>query len=133
MNNQKSDSGRQVNWLNYPTGLKELYIRLEVDNSSAQFSIDIQNKDQGVRELIWEQFIELKKVLENEMGEDAVWSKVEYNLAGQEISKVSWKIDNVSMYRETDKTPIFNFFKSKLIAFDKFYSEFKDVLFGLLK
>src|SRR5690554_7121783 len=63
----KGANGKRINWVNYPTRVKQIYIRLHAETKIARFSIDIQDKDEGVRMLVWEQFEELKKVLEEEM------------------------------------------------------------------
>lgn len=131
MNKLPSQSGKRINWLNYPTKIKPIYIRLHADNNSARFSIDIQYKDEDIRLLIWEQFEELKKVLENEMGE-GTWSVLSHNAAGQEISQISWTKEGLNMYKSTDVPKIISFFKEKLLAFDRFYSTYDEVLKGLV-
>lgn len=129
----RNEDGRRINWLNYPTSLKQIYVRLHADNQCARFSIEIQDKDEGVRDLIWEQFHELQKVMENEMPEPGVWSTNAFNLANQPIYRISWTLDDVNMYKTHDEEAIFEFYKKHLIGFDKFYTDFKEVLFGLLK
>ena len=129
----KNAEGKRINWLNYPTKLKQIYVRLHADNKCARFSIDIQAKDEGIRDLIWDQFIELKKVFEIEMTTEGIWSKEAYNAAGQNIYRISWEIDNVNMYERLDEERIFRFFGEHLMSFDRFYVEFREVLFGLLK
>lgn len=130
---RQNAEGKRINWLNYPTRLKQIYIRLTCDNHHARFSIEIQDKDEGIRQLIWDQLEELKVVLESEMPEPGLWDKNAYNVAGQEIYRVYWHIDNVNMYRTEDQQKIFDFFMNHLIGFDKFFVEYRDVLFGLLK
>src|SRR5690554_7794162 len=56
----KGANGKRINWVNYPTRVKQIYIRLHADTKIARFSIDIQDKDEGVRMLVWEQFEELR-------------------------------------------------------------------------
>tara|TARA_B100000508_G_scaffold24343_1_gene17488 strand:- start:18593 stop:19057 length:465 start_codon:yes stop_codon:yes gene_type:complete len=129
----KNAEGKRINWLNYPTKLKQIYIRLHADNNLARFSIEIQDKDPGIRDLIWEQFEELKKVLENEMPATGVWNKNAFNAANQPIYRISWEIENVNMYDRKDEEKIFNFFIDHLHGFDRFYVDFREVLFGLLK
>ena len=133
MNQYKNSRGKRINWLNYPTHLKEIYVRLHVDNQQAHFSIDIQCKDKEIRLLIWEQFEELRKVLENEMDDQGQWSKIAYNSAGQEISQIIWEINKVNIYQQNDQPIVFDFLKNKLISFDTFYQTYKDILIGLLK
>ncbi len=133
MSKHRSATGRRINWINYPTEIKFIFLRLEVDKFGARICFDIQAKDQSVREIIWEQMEELKKVMEISMGEDGIWN---YEYSTNEIvsfSRIKWEIDTVNFFRESDQEIIFNFFKVKLIAFDEFYQDFKDILILLIK
>lgn len=128
---ERSKSGRKVNWINYNSGIKFLFIRLEATSKNAIFSIDIQPKDDGVREIIYEQFTELKKVLEIEFNEPGNWREHFVLPNQQEISRIYWELDNVNMFKREDKQKIFDFFKLNLLAFDRFYSEFNEILIEL--
>lgn len=129
----KSANGKRVNWVNYPTHLKQLYVRLHADTETARFSIDIQAKDQGIRAIIWEQMTELKKVMEEEMNSSGLWEETAYNIAGQEISRISWTLEGVNMYEKADQDKIFGFFIPLLVGFDKFYTTYDEILIGLVR
>lgn len=129
----KGVSGKRINWVNYPTHLKQLYIRLHADTVIARFSIDIQAKDQGIRSIIWEQMTELKKVMEEEMNTKGLWEETAYNSANQLISRISWTLEDVNMYVKEDQDKIFNFFIPLLVGFDKFYTTYDDILIGLVR
>jgi hypothetical protein len=133
MNTVPSSTGKRINWINYPTKLKILYARCEVDENGALFSIDIQTKDPGIREIVWEQFQELKMVLETEVGSPGTWLDENFNAAGQPIKSVVWKLDGVNIYRGEDTSKIFTFLKEKLVGFDAFYQEYNEILFNLIK
>lgn len=133
MNNVPSSTGKKVNWLNYPTKLKIIYVRCEVDDSKARFSIDIQAKDEDISEIVWEQFQELKTVIENEIGSPGIWLEKNNNSAGQSIKSIVWDLENVSIHNNLDKDKIYLFLKEKLISFDRFYQEFNEILFNLIK
>ena len=133
MSKHKSTTGRRINWINYPTEIKFIFLRLEVDKFGARICFDIQAKDQVVREIIWEQMEELKKVMESSMGEDGSWN---YNFSTIEISsfsRIKWELDSVNIFRDSDQVVIFEFLEGKLIAFDEFYQNFKDIIILLVK
>ncbi|MDX1652092.1 MAG: DUF4268 domain-containing protein [Brumimicrobium sp.] len=132
VSSMRSSSGRKTNWLNYPTRLKEIHVRLDVNNQRARFSVDIQSTDEGVRALIWEQFLELRKVFEKEMKTPGVWSAKEFNTAGQEICSIYWDLNDVNMYEPKDEKKVFGFFRERLKNFDRFYEEYNEILFGLI-
>ena len=52
---QSSASGEEVNWINYKTGIKELYFKTDVDNKSARIAIEISLKDREMQELMFEE------------------------------------------------------------------------------
>ncbi|MGB0933627.1 MAG: DUF4268 domain-containing protein [Lishizhenia sp.] len=130
---ERSVSGRKVNWINYNSGIKFLFIRLDATSKKATFSIDIQPKDDGIREIVYEQFTELKKVLESEFSQPGIWEEAFVLPSQQEISRIYWELDNVNMFRREDKQKIFDFFKDNLLAFDRFYSEYNEILITLAR
>jgi hypothetical protein len=133
MNKHANVNGKRVNWLRYPIRMKEMYVRMTADNRSAIFSIEFQSTDNGILALLWEQMIELKMVLELEMGNDGDWMDETYNLAGQPICAIRWELENVNIYETSDAPVIYDFFEAKLLAFDRFYEEYKEVLYALMK
>lgn len=133
MSKTRSSNGRKMNWLNYPTDLKHIFLRLETDKSGARICFDIQVKDEGVRAIIWEQMEELKKLLTDAMGEPGDWI---FRYSTPEIpsfSRIQWELTGVNFFVDADKPKIFQFFKEKLIGFDSFYQDFKDILVNLVK
>ena len=49
MKRHKSADFSKVNWMNYKTGAKDLYFRLEADKRTAKICIDLQMEDSGIR------------------------------------------------------------------------------------
>lgn len=131
MSKHRSVNGRKMNWLNYPSDIPYIHIRLEADNRAARFCFDIQAKDAGVRSIIWEQLHELKTVIESEMGTEGLWLERYSSPVIPEFDRIQWELSGVSMFHEDDLPAIFGFFEDRLVHFDAFYQEFKDVLVNL--
>ncbi len=131
MRNVRSSSGRRMNWINYPTGVKDVYVRMETNGKSTIFALDIQPKDDGIRSILWEQMTELRRVLEDEMGEATEWSEYNREFAGRTISRVYWQTDQLNFFNDADLPAIRKFLREKVIAFDVFYEEFKEILITL--
>jgi hypothetical protein len=131
MNKIKSSNGRRMNWVNYPSDVKNVYVRLVVDSKSAYLSLDIQPKDAGIREILWEQMQELKKVMENSMNYEATWSEEVYTSEGRKYAQIKWELTNVNYFVKEDQAIIFEFLKNRLIEFDEFYQEYKEILISL--
>ena len=131
MNNESSVSGRQINWINYPTDVKDIYVRMEVDSKGVSLCFDIQPKSDSIREILWEQMTELKAVMESEMGIEADWNEESHFWNERLISRIKWENKELNYFNEDDVPKIIDFLKDKLIRFDKFYQEYKEILINL--
>lgn len=131
MNKYRSSNGRKMNWLNYPSDVKDVYIRLQADNEGARMCFDIQPKDEGVRAIVWEQMTELKKVMESSMNYETTWLEQLCSPEGRVFSRIMWEKEGLNFYNEEDHLAIFEFLKDRLIEFDEFYQEFKEILISL--
>lgn len=132
MSRVRSVKGRNNSWLNYPSEVKNIYIRLDADTDGVRFCFDIQGKDEGVRAIIWEQMYELKAVLESEMGTDGLWLENLSSLSVPEFNRIMWERKDLNYLDPEHKNEIFAFFKDRLVHFDIFYQDFKDILVNLV-
>jgi hypothetical protein len=132
MRKRVSTTGRRINWANYPTEVKNTYVRLISDGKLTAVCYDIQFKDEGVQAIFWEQLGELKKVMESSMNHPTKWNNSFLNAEGIKIKRISWELESVNFYSDQDWPIIQQFFKERLIEFDAFYQEFKDILISLV-
>ena len=127
----RSVNGRQMNWINYPTDLKDAYIRMEVDPKGVRLCYDIQPKDDGIRSILWEQMNEMKSLMVSEMGLEASWEEESHYWNGRLISRIKWEDNTLNYYNKEDIPKIYDFLKDKLVRFDKFYQAYKEILINL--
>lgn len=132
MKKYNADFGR-VRWVNYRSNVKDIFFRLNIDNKSATFSIEIQHKDEGLRELFFEQFEELKVVLYDNIREDLIWEPTAYNQNNQRISTIYSELNKVSIYNRDDWQSIFQFFEKRMIGLHTFWVEFEEIFKDLEK
>lgn len=123
-----SSNGRGINWINYPSDVKDVYIRLEADNKGARLCLDIQPKDDGIRSILWEQMGELRAVMESIVGKTDGWEEFHHYLGDRAVSRIFWEKADINFYNDEDEEAFKSFFKEKLIQFDEFYQEFKEIL-----
>lgn len=128
-----SSTGKRVNWLNYKTEVQDTYLRLICDGKTTAVCYDIQFKDAGIKAIFWEQLGELKKVLEASMQQDTSWEENFITKEGLSIGRISWTIQNLNFYNDKDWDKIYGFYKTRLVEFDEFYQEFKDILIALVE
>lgn len=122
---QLSAEGLKVNWINYKTGIKHLYFKMEVDKRSASIAIEIAHPDAGIQELFFEQFKELKTMLRSSLQEDWGWQLHATNDQGKTTSRIFKQIENVSIFNKNDWPALISFFKPRIIALDEFWSDAK--------
>jgi len=119
---QLSADGLRVNWVNYKTGIKHLFFKMETSNRSASIGIVIAHPDQGIQELFFEQFMELKTLLKNTLDEDWTWALYDTDEYGKTVSRIYKQLDGVSVYNRADWPELISFFKPRIIALDEFWS-----------
>lgn len=133
MRNTTTSSNKRINWLNYPTNLKHTYVRLLFNANEASLCYDVQFRDKDIQILFWEQLQELKTLIESSMGCPTIWLKEYENNEGLAISRLKWETTEYSLHNEKDWKPVQRFFKERLLEFDKFYYEYRDILIHLIK
>ena len=126
-----SSNGRRMNWLNYPSDVKDIYIRLQCDAHGARLCMDLQQKDEGIRAIMWEQMTELKKVLEASMNWETRWLPESISPEGFHFGRIYWELEGKNFYKDEDWPDVYTFFSDRIIEFDEFYQEFKEILITL--
>lgn len=126
-----SADGRKVNWINYHTGVKDVYFRMSADNRSASVSITMEHPDAGIRELYFEQFVELKTLLHETVGEEWNWEQDVFLSDGKAVSRVYRSVSDVSVFNKHQWPDLILFFKPRIISLDKFWEDARYSFEGL--
>ena len=119
-----SASGEKVNWVNYKTGIKGIFFKMNVDNNQALVSIEISPNERSLQQRYFEMFLNFKKAFEKVAGKDWDMRSVFITEQGAEISRISAELNGVNIFRESDWPEIISFLKKSIIALDAFWSEF---------
>jgi hypothetical protein len=120
-----SAEGMKVNWVNYHTGLKDVYFRMDGGKTSATISISIEHRDHGIQELYFEQFTQLKDFLHATLGEEWQWELHTSVGDGKLISRIFTEISDVSVLNKDHWPELISFFKPRIIALDAFWEDAK--------
>ena len=120
-----SGEGEKTNWINYKTGEKDIYFRMNADNKRASIGIELTHKDEGIQALYFEQFQQLKNLLQDALQEEWNWQLHTYNEQGKLISRIYTEINSVSIFKKEDWPQLVSFFKPRIIALDEFWSTAK--------
>jgi hypothetical protein len=120
-----SAEGLKVNWVNYQTGVKHVYFRMQADNTTASIGIEITHPDTEIQELFFEQFLSLKNILHSYLDEEWEWSLHTTDAYGKVISRIYTEITPVNVFNQDDWPQLITFFKPRIIALDEFWSDAK--------
>jgi hypothetical protein len=122
-----SADGLRTNWINYKTGVKHIYFKMQADNKAASISIDITHPDKELQQLFFEQFVTYKNILKGAVNEDWQWQLHTSDEYGKTISRIFTEISPVSIYQKEDWPKLISFFKPRIIALDESWSTAKDL------
>lgn len=118
-----SAEGMPANWINYKTGLKNVYFRMHADTQRATIGIELTMPDAGIRALFFEQFEELKTLLHEILGETWTWEPAALDANGQPLARISTALAPANLFSRDDWPALISFFKPRLIALDAFWSD----------
>ncbi|WP_439882514.1 DUF4268 domain-containing protein [Pontibacter sp. MBLB2868] len=117
-----SSDGLKINWVNHKTGLKDVYFRMQADKKTASIAIELTHPDPEIQELYFEQFLELKPLLHEYLGEEWEWELHTTDAFGKSISRIYKDLIGVSVFKKDDWPALISFFKPRIIALDDFWS-----------
>lgn len=117
-----SAEGVPVSWVNYKTGMKGVQVKLHADVRRASIAIELSQSDAAVRELFFEQFLALRPLLHETLGEAWHWEPLATNEHGQPLSRIYQELAPANLFDRNDWPALISFFKPRLIALDEFWS-----------
>ena len=126
-----SAEGDTTNWINYKTGLKHVYFRMQADNRRAAIAIELTHPDAGIRELFFEQFGEVKHLLHEALGEEWTWEPQATDANGLPFSRIYKELPGVNLFNKEDWPALISFFKPRLMALDAFWTDAQYAFEGL--
>jgi hypothetical protein len=115
-----SAEGMKVNWVNYHTGVKDVYFRMDATGKTAMISISLEHRDNDIRDLYFDQLLEFKTILRASLDEEWCWQR-NASIDGRTISRVYAELQGVSILNKADWPDLISFFKPRIIALDSFW------------
>jgi hypothetical protein len=117
--------GRKINWPNYRTGIKDIYFRMRAERDYASIGIELGHADVELQELFFDQFKELKNLLQSSLQEEWEWKLHAQNDMGQTVSKIEKILHGINVMEKEDWPKIITFLKPRIIALDEFWDNVK--------
>lgn len=132
MSSHKIVGGGGKNWDAYKTGIKGLYFRI-LTQPKVTLAIDLQFKDESIRELVYDQFCELRRLLASEWNEEPLYEKNTVYISGERLSRISVSLDLVYFYNQEEWPEIMEWLEHKLVGLDSFWDTTGDILKDLVR
>jgi hypothetical protein len=123
-----SDNGNKINWLNYKTGIKHIYFKMDAGKDFASIGIELRHPDPVLQQQYFERFLKLQNIFEDVLQEQWLWQSHITDRHSNLYSKISKKINGVNIFDNHDWPAIISFLKPRLIGLDKFWNPVKDSL-----
>ncbi|WP_461788057.1 DUF4268 domain-containing protein [Pedobacter sp.] len=125
--------GLPVNWINYKTGIKHLFFRMDAEQKFASIAIEFAHPDEGIRALFFEQFQEFKLMFENALQNEVWnWQLNGTNSFDKQVVRIECTLPKVSVFNQQHWPDIIAFLKPRIIALDEFWTDVKPVFEDLL-
>ena len=121
-------AGNKINWINYKTGIKDIYFKMDAANGSASIGIVMAQADPEHQKKFFNHLILMQHELHAVLHEPWQWHLHEQDAQGKILSRIYTSITGVSVLNKTNWPAIISFFKPRLMALDAFWAEAKDSL-----
>ena len=115
-------------WILYDTKIKGLSFKFHFDTKLALVALDLED-DLENRITYWEKLQSLKSILTEEFLPEAIFDEIYILENGKEISRIYVLLDHkVSIHNKSSWQMVMEFFNDKMILFEDFFFEYKDIL-----
>jgi hypothetical protein len=116
-----SAAGQKINWVNYKTGVKHIFFRMQA-NKGALIAIEVSYPDPGDRMAQFNKFLQLKTLFNSTLQEDWIWQQEARDENGKTTSRICRELAGVTIFNKADWPALISFFKPRIIALDEFWS-----------
>ena len=132
MSSHRIIGGGGKSWRAYKTGIKGLYFRI-LTHPEVAIAIDLQFKDDSIRELVFDQFVELKRLLASEWEEEPLFEKDLLYTSGESLSRISVSLNEAYFFDQKQWPVITAWLEEKLVGLDSFWDHTGDILKELVR
>lgn len=116
-------------WLLYNTKVKGFSFKFVADRKQAMVCLDIDSLDAIKNELLWDQMVALKSVIETEYLPDVIFDDSYALDNGKTIYRIYVPLEEkFSIYNKNTWTTAYEFYVDKMTQFEFIYYEFEDFI-----
>lgn len=116
-------------WIFHNTGLKGFAFKFVADRKNAMVCLDLEHPDEIANELLFEQLLSLKNILEEQFLPEIIFDK-SYELDNGKIISRIYVIHHkkFSIHNKNTWQACFEFFRETMPKFEAFYLEYEDYI-----
>lgn len=116
-------------WLLYNTKVKGFSFKFVADRKKAMVCLDIDSSDSIKNELLWNQMVALKSVIEEEYLPEIIFDDSFELENGKTIYRIYVPLkEKFSIYNKNTWSKAYEFFVDKMTQFEFIYYEFEDFI-----
>jgi hypothetical protein len=127
MRKHTSQLDQRQKWVNYKTGVKDIFFRMDAYGKGATFSIELHAVDAGIRALFFAQFEEFQQYLHASTEAEWTWEAEFVQDDGKAISRIYRNLTDVSLYNKSDWGVIFAFFEACIVPLDSVWADCSEI------
>lgn len=120
----------KVNWLNYKTGMKDVFFRMMADNKMVGIGIELRHSDALIRQIFFDHFMAMRGMLHQALEEEWTWVPQLTDAFGKPFARIYTELQGVNIMQEAHWPAMIAFLKPRLIALDAFWADAKDSMEG---
>lgn len=116
-------------WVLYNTKIKDFSFKFTADRKTAEVSLDIECGNEAQRELLYDQLLSLKKIIESEYLPEVIFDKSYFLDSGKEVSRIYVAHqEKFSIHNKNTWKACYDFFNETMHQFELFWYEFEDYI-----
>ena len=116
----------EVNWVNYKTGARHIYFRMDATGEQTTVAIELRHPELSRQEFYFEKFKKLESLFQQSTGEKWQWELHATDEDGKPVSRISTQLNDVNVFNNNDWPAIISFLKPRVIALDRFWNLVKE-------
>ncbi len=116
-------------WVLYKTKIKDFGFKFVADKKQALVCLDIESFDRTKNELLFDQVLELKKILTEDYLPDVIFDELYVLETGKIIHRVYVKYNGeFNIHNKNTWQNVYYFFNEAMHQFEEFYEDYEDFI-----
>jgi len=121
-------AGEEVNWINYKTGIRHLFFRMDAGREGIHIGIELHQGDEEQRLLYYNRLRATADILYQHLQEEWDWQQNITEPDGRTISRIGISRNDIHLFNKEHWPAIISWLKPRIIALDTYWYEVKEII-----